>query len=81
MRQAAEGCSAHCGLSQQKSPNLHDLYFRITNTQKEMCFGLFAGLPTACEQTAPVRKLYDIWHCCVYSEKRLMMDRGTVRNM
>jgi len=25
--------------------------------------------------------LYDIHHCCVYSEKLLMMDRGTVRNM
>jgi hypothetical protein len=23
------------------------------------------------------RKLYDIYHCCVYSEKLLMMDRGT----
>jgi len=33
----------------------------------------------------PARKLsanlYDIRHCCVYSEKLLMMDRGTVRNM
>ena len=39
----------------------------------------------ACEQAAPARKLsanlYDIHHCCVYSEKLLMMDRGTVRNM
>ena len=26
-------------------------------------------------------KLYDIYHRCVYSEKLLMMDRGTVRNM
>jgi hypothetical protein len=25
--------------------------------------------------------LYDIHHCCVYSEKPLMMDRGTVQNM
>ena len=25
--------------------------------------------------------LYDIYHFCVYSEKFLMMDRGTVRNM
>jgi hypothetical protein len=23
-------------------------------------------------------KLYDIYHCCVNSEKLLMMDRGTV---
>ena len=33
----------------------------------------------------PARKLsanlYDIYHCCVYSENILMMDRGTVRNM
>jgi len=29
----------------------------------------------------PARKLYDIHHCCVYSAKLLMMDRGTVRNM
>ena len=26
-------------------------------------------------------KLYNIYHCRVYSEKLLMMDRGTVRNM
>jgi len=25
--------------------------------------------------------LYDIHHCCVYSEQLLMMDRGTVQNM
>jgi len=25
--------------------------------------------------------LYDIYHCYVYSEKLLMMDRGTLRNM
>ena len=25
--------------------------------------------------------LYDIHHCCVYSEELLMMDRGTFRNM
>jgi hypothetical protein len=23
-------------------------------------------------------KLYDIYHCCVYGEKLLMMDKGTV---
>jgi len=27
------------------------------------------------------QNLYDIYHCCVYSEKLLMMDRGTVQNM
>ena len=33
----------------------------------------------------PARKLsanlYHIYHCCVYSEKLLMMDRGSARNM
>ena len=33
----------------------------------------------------PARKLsanvYAIYHCCVYSEKLLMMDEGIVRNM
>ena len=28
-----------------------------------------------------VQNLYDIYHCCVYSEKLLMMDRGTARSM
>ena len=42
---------------------------------------------TACEQFRPdparklSAKLYDIYHCCVYSEKLLMMDRETARNM
>jgi hypothetical protein len=48
---------------------------------------MHTGLLTASEQVdpQPARKLsanlYDIYHCCVYSEKLLMMDRGTVRNM
>jgi len=32
----------------------------------------------ACKLSA---HLYDIYHCYVYSEKLLMMDRGNVRNM
>jgi len=48
---------------------------------------------TACKQDQdgtgfcpdPARKLSanlcDIHHCCVYSEKLLMMDRGAVRNV
>ena len=35
------------------------------------------GLLTACKLSA---YLYGIYHCCVYSEKLLTMDRGTVRN-
>jgi hypothetical protein len=47
-------------------------------------------LLTACEQDQDVpswscfqlsANLYNIYHCCMYSEKLLMMDRGTVRNM
>jgi len=39
---------------------------------------------TQCFRPDPARKLtvnlYDIYHCCVYSEKLLMVDRETVRN-
>jgi len=39
---------------------------------------------TACEldqfRPEPARKL-SAYHCCVYSEKLLMIDRGTLRNM
>jgi len=42
------------------------------------------SLLTACEQD-PARKLsaylYDKYLCCVYSEKLLMMGRGTIPNM
>jgi len=38
-----------------------------------------------CPKHAPAHKLsadlYDIYHCCVYSEKLPMMGRETVRNM
>jgi len=37
------------------------------------------------DQDDPACKLfanrYDVYHCCVYSEVLLMMDRGTIRNM
>jgi len=32
---------------------------------------------SACKHSA---NLYDIYHCCVYSAKLLMMDRETLRN-
>jgi len=31
--------------------------------------------------TVNTAMVYDIYHCCVYGEKLLMMDRGAVRNM
>ena len=39
---------------------------------------LRTGSDPACKLSA---KVYDIYYCCVYSEKLPMMDRGTVRNM
>ena len=47
---------------------------------------IIRSLLTACEfLPAPARKLSanlnDIYLCCVYSKKFLMMDRETVRNM
>jgi len=39
-------------------------------------FGSVLILLASCQQTCQ-----HIHHCCVYSEKLLMMDRGTVRNM
>ena len=37
------------------------------------------------ERPDPARKLSanlcDIYHCCMYNENLLIMDRGTVRNM
>ena len=42
---------------------------------------LRAGLGRNWVRPDPARKLYDIYHRCVYSEEILMMDRGTVRNM
>ena len=48
----------------------------------QVCWQLVSGIRM--EHPNPARKLsanlYDIYHCCVYSEKLLMMDRGTVRN-
>jgi len=35
---------------------------------------------TACLASSQ-HNLYDIYHCCVYSDRLLMMDRETVRNM
>jgi len=49
----------------------------------ENCFGSAAEPNQFCPD--PARKLpanlYDIYYCCVYSEKLLMMDRGTVPHM
>jgi len=50
-----------------------------------MVYVIHLAIRIRTERPDPDRKLsanlYDINHCCVYSEKLLMMDRGTVRNM
>jgi len=50
-----------------------------------MSYSLRAGSERNQFRSDPARKLsanlYDIYRCCVYSEKFLMMDRGTVWNM
>ena len=70
---------------------IKDVETDLTKTAKPVHYQ--SELSAACEQdqdgTAfhpdPARKLsanlFDIYHCCVYSEELLMMDRGTVRNM
>ena len=58
--------------------------FSLYTQQWYMCWQLASRIRTELRPD-PARKLpanlYDIYHCCVYSEKILMMDRGTVRNM
>jgi len=49
--------------------------YRFGDIFKGICH---TGLLTACKLSAI---LYDIYHCCVYSEKLLMMDGGTVGNI
>ena len=51
--------------------------FSLYTQQRYSRIRMFRPDP-ACKLSA---KLYDLQHCFVYSEKLLMMDRGTVRNM
>jgi len=54
--------------------------FSLYTQQRYMSYrfadSLRAG--TGCKLSAD---LYDIYNCCVYSEKLLMLDKGTVWNM
>jgi len=53
--------------------------YRVRYLSDQYCYLLLAGQATLLALLSA--NLYDIHHCCVYSEKLLMMDRGTVRNM
>ena len=61
--------------------------FSLYTQQCYMSYGVCWQLASRIrmERSDPARKLstnlYNIHHCCVYSEKLLMMDRRTVRNM
>ena len=59
------------------------LYAQQWNMAYRFADSLRAGLRRS--RPNPSRKLsenmHDIYHCCVYSEKLLVMIRGTVRNM
>jgi len=55
------------------SSSVHHQEFIIVQT------AIHTGLLIAARKLSA--NLYDIYQCCVYSEKLLMMDRGTVRNM
>ena len=69
-------------VSDSSSVHHQEFFFYCTHSSV-ICH---TGLLTACEQDQDgtrklSAKLYDIYHCCVYSGKLLMVDRGTVRNM
>ena len=57
--------------------------FSLYTQQWYMSYSLRAGLgqfrPDLARKLST--NLYDIYHCCVYSENLLMMDTGTIRNM
>ena len=71
-------------------PNQHFNYILIINqldaliSQIYFCYKTVHVLDSSSIHPDPARKLsanlYDIYHCCVYSEKLLIMDRGTVQN-
>jgi len=62
------------------SSDHHQEFFTV-HTAIGICHTGYADSLTAGSARKLSAKLYDIYHCCVYSEKLLMMDRGTVRNM
>jgi len=68
------------------SSSVHHQEFLTVHTAMVYVIQLASRIRTELQvRPDPARKLsanlYDIYHCCVYSEKLLMMDRGTVRNM
>jgi len=59
--------------------------FSLYTQQWHMSYRFTDSLRAGSERPDPADiklsvNLHDIYHCCVYSETLLMMDRGTVRN-
>jgi len=73
----------HCCVYREKSDDGERKYHKHVEFHSKNKFEKLVHLVPF--HPGPVRKLsaklYDIYHCCVYSEKLLMMERGTVRNM
>ena len=65
------------------SSSAHHQQFFTVHTAMVYVIQLASRIRTERPNPAPKlsANLYDIYHCCVYSEKLLVMDRGTVRNM
>jgi len=60
--------------------NFSQIYYwnKTTHFRQFLCPSPGVFHCTHCKLSA---NLYDMYHCCVYSEKLLTMDRGTVGNM
>ena len=54
--------------------------FSLYTQQWYMSYKFAVSIGT-CHTGLLTADLYDMHHCCVYSKKLLMMDRGTVRNV
>jgi len=63
-------------LSIIRSFTLYTQHWYVSN---RLCWLLASGIRM--EHPDPASKQYDIYRCCVYNAKLLMMDRETVRNM
>ena len=69
-------CSGGSSVHHQKFSLYTQQWYMSHRFADSLRAGSVLILLASCQQN-----LYDIYHCCVYSEKLLMMDRGTVRNM
>ena len=74
----------HCCVYSKKTPDdgqrncpKHVEFYSKNNFEKSLHLVGFIPDPVRWQSA----NLYDIYHCCVYSQKLLMIDRETFRNM